>query len=542
MKKERRLITVALPYTNNVPHAGNIVGSHLPGDIFARYCRLVGHDTILIGGTDEHGTTSEIAAFKAGISVKELCDEYYKIHKDIYDWFNFSYDNFSRTSKSIHHKTAQEYFLQTYKNGFILEKVIKLPVCNQCNRQLADRYIEGICPNCQYNNARGDQCEKCGKVLDPLDLIAPRCVACGSEKISFKEEPHLFLDLTKLSPQLEKWISSQKHWRVQVRNFALSWIKQGLQPRCITRDLKWGIKVPLPKFKDKVLYVWYEAPVGYISSTKEWHPQKWKKYWISKGAKIYNFIGKDNWAFHTISFPASLIAHQNLNLPYNVVGLNFLNYEGSKISKSKGHGIFCENLPSSCLEPDYWRFYLSFIIPETSDTDFSWNDFKERINKDLIGNFANYVNRSLSFVWKSFDGKIPSGKPDKELLKDVKQKVDEIISNFEKVELRAALFSILKLSDIANRYIDRRKPWETKDKDVVFNCANLVKILALCIQPFLPQTSIKILSFLKCNEKDWKKITSCNLKNHEINEPRPLFRKLEQTDIEQLKKKTTAIS
>src|SRR3989338_10217464 len=299
MKKERRLVTAALPYVNNVPHLGNIVGSHLPADIFARYCKLIGHKAILIGGTDENGTPTELAATRYKISPKELCDHFYKIHKTIYDWFNISYDNFSRTSNKIHHRTSQEFFINIYKKGYITPKKIQLPYCLSCNRQFSDRYIEGICSHCNYEKARGDQCEKCSTLLDPIDLKSPYCVICGSHNIEFRDVEHLFLDLKKLEPKLKAWIIKNKHWKKQVTAMALGWLNKGLSPRSITRDLKWGIKVPLKGYEHLILYVWFEAPIGYISSTKE-RFKDWKKYWTNKNAKIYHFIGKDNIPFHTI--------------------------------------------------------------------------------------------------------------------------------------------------------------------------------------------------------------------------------------------------
>ena len=539
--KELRLITSALPYVNNVPHLGNIVGSHLPADIFVRYCRLVGHKAIFIGGTDEHGTATEIAAQKYGITPKELCDSFYKIHKEIYDWFNFSYDNFSRTSKDIHHKTAQEFFLVLYKKGYLIEDYLKLPYCKKCNRQLSDRFIEGICPHCKNDSARGDQCEKCGNILDPINLIEPRCAICKSKEIKFKDTKHLFFDLPKLSNKLEKWIKSNKHWREQVKNMALAWIKEGLKPRCVTRNLEWGIKVPIKGYEDLVFYVWAEAALGYISSTKEWDLNKWKDYWQKNGSKIYHFVGKDNIAFHTILFPAELIAHGGFNLPYNVVGLQYLNFEGKKFSKSKGIGVFCENLPNAGLGPDYWRFYLTFLIPENKDTDFSWKDFQNRINSDLIGNFSNFINRTLKFIWNKFGGEIPKGKLDKNFVEEVKKRINNILKFYEDVELREALQEILKLSDFGNKYFDSKKPWENDDKNTILICANLCKILGLLIQPILLDTSKKILETLSCKDNDWEGLNKFDL-NGKIKEPKILFNKIEDKVIEDLKIKTSKVT
>jgi len=543
MKKEKRLVTVALPYTNNVPHIGNIVGSHLPGDIFVRYCRLVGHEAILIGGTDDHGTASEIAAKKYGITPEELADFFYKIHKEIYDWFNISYDNFSRTSNKIHHKTAQEFFLKIHENGFIKEKMLKLPYCTKCDKQLSDRYIEGTCPHCKKEGARGDQCEKCSKLLEPEELIKPYCAICNSKSIVFKEKKHLFFSLDKLSNKLDKWIKSNDIWRSSVRNLALSWIKEGLIPRCISRDIDWGIQVPLEEYKDLKFYVWFEAPIGYISSTKEWNQKKWKDYWQNKHAKIYHFIGKDNIPFHTIFWPGEIIANGNYILPHNVVGLQYLNYERSKFSKSRGWGVFCENLPSAGLDSDYWRFYLSYLIPETKDTEFLWDDFQLRINSELIGNFGNFVNRTLTFVNNYFKNTIPKVRvKDKKFLDAIEKQIDKVLEAYEAVELRRALLEILKLSDMGNKYFEKKEPWKTQDPEVIFIGANLCKILALLIQPFIPESSEKILDILNCKEEDWKKVKKFDLKDHKIKKPYIIFKKIEDKQIKELKSKTSKVT
>ena len=536
--KEKRLITAALPYTNNVPHIGNIVGSHLPADIFARYCRLNSYDTILIGGTDEHGTASEIAAQKLGITCKKLCDFYFKIHKDIYDWFNISYDNFSRTSRPIHNKTVQEFFRKMYKNKYLTERIVKIPFCTTCKRSLADRYIIGTCPYCKYEEAKGDQCEKCGKLLEPENLINPICSVCKKNTIKFSEKKHLFFDLEKLEKKLKTWISKNKTWRKQTRSVAEAWIKDGLKPRDITRELNWGVNLPIKGYENKKIYVWAEAAIGYISATKEWNKTKWKSYWKGKNSRIYHFIGKDNIPFHTILFPAELIAEGTFNLPYNVIGLQYLNYENNKFSKSKGHGIFCENLPSAGIEPDYWRFYLSFIIPETGDSEFLWKDFQNRINSDLISNLANFVNRTLSFVWKNFKGEV-SGKIDRKFQAKVNKEIKNISNLYEKVELRDALKQILKLSDFGNKYFQENEPWKDKNKDVLYNCTNLCKVLGLLIQPYTPEISSRILKMLNCKEKDWKKINNFNIKK--INRPSILLNRLDDKKIEELKEKTSRI-
>ena len=542
MKKENRLITAALPYVNNIPHLGNIVGSHLPADIFARYCKLNGYNSAFIGGTDEHGTPIEVAAIKNNTTPKKLADFYYNKHKEINDWFNFSYDNFSRTSKEIHHKTVQEFFKKVYDHGYIKEGYLETPYCKNDKIALADRYIEGTCPYCNYENARGDQCENCGKILDPIQLKNPHCIICNKSDIEFRRVKHIFLDLTKLSSKLESWIKKSKAWRPQVKGIALAWIKEGLKPRCISRNLRWGIKIPFKGFEDLIFYVWAEAAIGYISSTKEWNINKWQEYWKKKNSKIYHFVGKDNIPFHTILFPAELIANGDYNLPYNVVGLQYLNYEGGKFSKSKGHGVFCENLPNSSLDVDYWRFYLTFVIPETADTEFLWRGFQERVNKELVGNFGNFINRTLTFIYNKNNGKIPNVKiKDKKFIKKIKENSKEIIDAFENVELRKALDLILKLSDLGNKYFQEKEPWKNNDKETLFICANLCKDLALLIQPFIPNSSKKILKILNCNEKDFSNLSKFKFYS-KINKPFLLFNKLEDKQVEKLKESTSKVS
>ncbi len=541
--KEKRLITAALPYVNLSPHIGNIVGSHLPADIFSRYCRLQGYGVLFIGGTDEHGTATEIAAKQFGITPRELCDYFFTVHNSIYNWFNFSYDNFSRTSKEIHYTTTVDFFKKIYKKGCIIEKVLELPYCTDCKTILSDRYIEGTCAFCKYEHARGDQCEACGKLLEPSSLKKPHCVSCSSTNIIFRKEKHLFIRLQEFSQKLKKWIEGSHQWRKQVSSLALAWIKEGLQDRCITRDLVWGVPIPVEGYEKKVFYCWFDAPLGYISSTKERRGNTYKEYWQNKKCRIYNFIGKDNIPFHTIFFPAMLLAHGKFNLAYNVVGLQYLNYEGGKISKSKQHGVFCENLPSLGLEPDYWRFYLTYLIPETADTEFYWKEFQERVNKELIGNLGNFVNRTLSLIAHDFNCRIPKVKltqQDLKFMKEVKSQVNRIKENFENVELRKALREVLNLSAMGNLYLQEQKPWEGNADHTMFISANLCKILGLIIQPFLPVTSQRILGMLNCKERDWKKLTEFNLTG-KINKPALLFRKLEDKDIEGYKAKASKI-
>lgn len=553
-KKNKRLITSALPYINNVPHLGHIVGSHLPGDIFARYSRARGYETLYIGGTDENGSTSEIAAFKLNVPIEKFADKLYKEHKKIYDWFEISYDSFSRTSKKIHHETVKEFFETINKKGFIEKNKMKVFYSPTENMFLPDRYVVGECPKCGYPDASGDQCEKCTSVLDPSQLKNPKSTISGG-KLEIRETEHLFLKLDSLTPKLKKWIQSNKYFREQVRNLAMGWINEGLKPRCITRDLKHGVKVPLKEFKEKVFYVWFDAPIGYVSSTKE-ITKDWEKFWKDEKSEVYNFLGKDNIPFHTIFWPGMVIANGEFNLPKNVVGLQYLNYEGQKFSKSKGIGVFCERLPELKLEADVWRHYLTQIIPETSDSEFRWKDFQERVNSDLIGNYANYVNRVLNFIYTKLDRKItkPASKElqeiDKNLLKKIEEKRKSIGDLMERAELRKAYAEILELSSEGNKYINDSEPWNVikenpkRANNIFYISAFLLKNLAILFAPYLPKTSEKVWKQLNLKGSPscsgaWEEAEKDFGKEHEINKPELIFKKIEDKEIEEYRKITS---
>ncbi len=556
MAKQKVLITCALPYVNNVPHIGNIAGSHLPSDIFARFCRLAGYDTVFIGGSDEHGTPIEVAAQKLGISPKELSDRYYAVHKEIYDWLDISYGNFSRTSLPEHHETTRSIFLKIYETGFISEGVLKLPFCEKCSRVLPDRFVEGTCPKCGYEEARGDQCEHCSTLLNPDELKSPKCAICGS-KPKFKEIKHLFLNLDKLQPKLEKWIrSNEKIWSPQVVSAALGWINEGLKPRCITRDIKWGVKVPIKGYEDKVFYVWFDAPIGYISSTKEWakkigKPNEWKKFWQGD-AKIFHFIGKDNIPFHTIFWPGILLANGEYALPYRVAGLQYLNYEGGKISKSRAWGIFCENLAGTGLSSDLWRYYLTLLIPETDDTEWKWKEFKERVNNELVANLGNFIYRTLSFIQNNFNGEVPKAglyAKDKEILELGRKYAAEIKELIWDIRLRDALRKVFELSDRGNKYFQESEPWKAVKEDkekaaaALYVCANLCYDLAILISPFLPKSAQEICEQLSAKLGSLEDVGRERINSGtKIRNAAPLFPKLDDKTIERLKMSTSKVT
>ena len=551
-KKERVLVLCALPYTNAVPHIGNIVGSHLPADIFARYCRLRGRETLFVGGTDENGTPTEVAALELKVTPKELTDTLYEVQKQIYAWFEISYDNFSRTSSPTHHRTTKEFFARIYERGFVSEGSQTLPYCESDRIFLPDRYVVGKCPVCGYEFARGDQCERCSTLLDPVQLIEPRCRIDGSVPV-FRDSKQLFLELGKVQDRLERWINGRKVWRSQVKALALGWIKEGLKKRSITRDLRWGVPVPLEGYENKVFYVWFDAPIGYISGTKEWgeahgRPNLWRKYWLEGGARIYNFLGKDNIPFHTIFWPGMLFAHGGIDLPYDVVGLQFCNYEGDKISKSRNWGVFGENVPQAGLEPDIWRYYLVQIIPETRDTEFRWEEFKSKVNNELVANIGNFVHRTSTFAWNNFGGEVRQQRgteEERELLKRAGRLAEEAIDLLEEVRFRDAMTKILAISDLGNEYFQRRQPWKVIKEDraacerIVHTCLTLSETVAILLQPFLPGSSDRMLSTLGVGGANIGNVVRVRKRFRMAREPSIPFRKLEDAQIEKAKELTT---
>jgi methionyl-tRNA synthetase len=546
--KKRILICCALPYTNAVPHVGNIVGSHLPADIFARYCRLKGHDTLLIGGADENGTPTEVAALELKVTPRTLTDVFYRVHKQIYDWFEISYDNFSRTSLPVHHKTTQDFFLRIYEKGFVTEGVLRLPYCENDKLFLADRYVQGTCPVCGYEFARGDQCENCATLLEPDQLINPKCKIDGSTPV-FRDSDNLFLELDKLEDRLEEWISSKKQWRKQVTSLALAWIKEGLKKRSITRDLKWGVPVPLAGFENKIFYVWFDAPIGYISSTKEWAekkgtPESWRDYWLDPQTVIYNFLGKDNIPFHTIFWPGMLMAHGDFNLPSEVVGLQYCNYEGDKISKSRNWGIFCEKVIESGLDPDIWRYYLTYLIPETKDTEFKWDEFENRINNELVADIGNFVHRTLTFASNFLNGVVeerPSGPDELDLQRKVREQVEKADEALGEVRIRDAMRCVLQIATLGNEYFQRNQPWvlvkqdQERCRQVVYCCVSVCRDIAVLLSPFLPASSGRIYAFLKIERSPAWADLGAALGTTTIDKPSILFKKLEKTEIERIK-------
>jgi methionyl-tRNA synthetase len=539
---ERRLITSALPYVNNIPHLGNLI-QVLSADVFARYCRLAGYETLYICGTDEYGTATETRALEEGISPRELCDRYHAIHRDIYSWFNISFDKFGRTSVPVHTEITQHIFTKLHENGFINERVLNQPFCEKDQRFLADRYVLGTCPHCAYADARGDQCENCGKLLDPTELIDPRCSVCSTRPV-IRETKHLFIDLPAILPKLRAWMETAAErgfWARNAVQMTNAWMRDGLKERGITRDLKWGIPVPLDGYRNKVFYVWFDAPIGYVSITAE-HTADWKSWWYApKDVKLFQFIGKDNIPFHTVIFPSSQLGTgEEWTTLYHMSSTEYLNYEGGKFSKSKGVGVFGTDAKDTGIPADVWRFYIYYNRPEKSDALFTWKDFQEKVNSELIGNFGNLVNRTLQFVARFYGGVLPAGTPDEAFWQEVRAAEAEIAGLFEKVELREAFKKIFALSSIGNKKFQDGEPWKgIKEKpeataSLIWNLTYLVRDLAILASPYIPGTSDRVAATLGTGKIAWGDLGKFESIG-KVEKPDLLFARLEDKEIDALR-------
>lgn len=517
----RRLITSALPYVNNIPHLGNLI-QMLSADVFARFCRSRGYETLYVCGTDEYGTATETRALEDKKTPRELCDYFYKQHVDIYDWFDIAFDKFGRTSNDECTEITQQIFKDLDKNGYITEHINQQPFCPHCQRYLADRFVRGICPKCGYDDARGDQCEKCGTLLDPTELQSPRCSTCGATP-EIKDTKHLYIDLPKISSQLDGWMSKASkdgQWSENAINITKAWIRDGLNERAITRDLKWGIPVPKAGYEDKVFYVWFNAPIGYISITKQLQDElaaqgktsfDYKSWWLpeeSDEAKnkpqvdLFQFIGKDNIPFHTVVFPCSLLGSgHNWTKLYHMSSTEYLNYEDGKFSKSKGIGVFGSDAKESGIKADAWRFFIFYNRPEKQDYQFTWKEFREKYNGELIGNLGNLVNRTLLFVTKYYDGKIPEAPVDEEMWAKIREHEAKLTQSLEWANLKDAFHEVFAISDIGNKAFQDGEPWKTRTTDpekaakLIHNLCYMIKDLMILAHPYLPQYTETILSY-----------------------------------------------
>ena len=513
------LITSALPYVNGVPHLGHLVGCLLPSDVYARYMRMMGHEVLYVCGTDEHGTPSEVGAAKEGMDVADYCLKYHNRHKEAYDAFNLSFDYFGRTSSEQNREITYHIFEQLDKNGLIEEESIKQIFSIDDNRFLPDRYVTGTCPHCGYDKARGDQCENCTKVLDPTELINPRSTISGSTNLEVRETKHLFLNLPKLEKQLAEWVKSKEpFWPDVAYSIAQKWLKEGLRPRCITRDLKWGFPVPKKGFEDKVFYVWFDAPIGYLGITKQWADEKpgernWKDWWLdAKDVYYVQFMGKDNVPFHSISFPATLLGTgENWTKVDYLKGMSYLTFEGGKFSKSEQRGVFAEDAVKE-FPADYWRYWLISNAPEASDSSFTFDLFAGVVNKDLNGALGNFVSRVMKMTASKIGAEVPAGgemtEVEEKLIADLQEKADNYCKYMEGLEFKKAMNELRAIWVDGNNYISVTEPWTVIKTDparaaaILRVCLNLIRIYALLSAPVMPETSAKILAKFGLNAAD----------------------------------------
>ena len=541
---EKYIITSALPYVNGVKHLGNLIGSLLPADIYARFARSQGADVLAVCGTDEHGTPAELAALEEELPVAQYCEKYYEKQKAIYEGFGLTFDHFGRTSNPANHRMTQRLFLRLKENGLIAERVTKHLYCIDDERFLPDRFVIGTCPHCAYERARGDQCESCTKLLNPEDLIDPRSSISGSTRIEQRESKHLFLLLPKMADRLAEWLKTKEgQWPRTTMGIAQKWLNEGLRERCITRDLEWGIPVPMEGYEDKVFYVWFDAPIGYISITADL-TDEWESWWKNPDqVELYQFIGKDNIPFHTVIFPCTLLASgDNWTMLHHMSSTEYLNYESGKFSKSKGVGVFGNDAKDTGIPADVWRFYIFYNRPEKSDAVFTWDDFQEKVNGELIGNLSNLVNRTLTFVVRFFDGKIPEFSPDQAFVEEVKRQEAEITEALEHADLRDGFRRIFALASYGNREFQAGEPWRTRTSDpaaaekLIAQLTYLVRDLAIMIEPYIPDTSDRILGFLGQQGSTWERLGQFSGLTT-VNAPQILFEKLEDSQIGELRER-----
>lgn len=544
------MVTSAWPYINVTPHLGNLVGSILSADVAARYYRLRGDEVIMVSGSDEHGTPIEVEAIKQGIPPKELTDKNHAFVSELFKKWNISYDNYTRTESPVHKKFVQNLLMKIFENNYIFSKEMKMLYCTHDKRFLPDRFVEGTCPNCDCVKARGDQCDKCGKLLEPTSLIDPYCVLCNNTPV-VKTTKHWYIDLSKLSDKLKQYLTDNQNLPANAKNFSLNWIKEGLKSRAVTRDIAWGIPAPFPGAENKTIYVWVDAVLGYVSATIEYcqrigKPEKWRDFWLNKKTKTLYFVGKDNIPFHTIILPALLLASgEDYNLPWNVSSTEFLQFKGKKASKSQRVGIWIDEA-LEMFPVDWWRFYLMATRPETKDSNFSWDLFIEKINSDLNDTFGNFIHRTLKFINSKFDSKIPTptnlSKEDKLILDTIKEKVEKMSLDFENSKLQSTTNSLISLSRTGNQYLNENEPWNLiktdkgKAGNIFYIAVQIVKAIAIVSMPFMPNISKQICQILNIsNDKKslhWDDALKPLSAGHQINKSEPLFKKIDSNEEE----------
>lgn len=555
---KRILITSALPYVNNVPHLGNIIGCVLSADAISRFFKQEGRTVLFICGADEYGTSTEVKAEEEGLTPRQLCDKYIEVHKNIYNWFQIEFDHFGRTSTQDpknddwnHTKISQDIFSRLANNGFLIERKIDQLYCEELDRFLADRYVVGKCPKCFFDRAKGDQCDNCGSLLNGVDLIDPFYKINPDFKLVVRETEHLFLDLESLQGKLEKWFERESiNWSKNAVSITKSWFSDGLKPRCVTRDLKWGTPVPHTekfgdKFEGKVMYNWFDAPIGYISITSN-HTNDWENWWKNPdGVELIQTFAKDNCPFHSLIFPASLIGTgQEYTLVNKISSVNYLNYEGQKFSKSNGVGVFGDNAIETGLPSDLFRFYLLIQRPERKDSEFTWGDFQDKINSILNDNLGNLIQRILIFTYKKFDATVPEmtilQERDWTYINTIRKLATDYNNYMSNLELKSGILTIIEISTETNRYINREAPWNSIKTDTV-RCGTVINLLAHTVGlisrllfPFMPSTSKQISQYLNF-EYTGSSLVLDLITGIKINEPKALFRKITDKEIDKFR-------
>ncbi len=543
---EKIFIGVAWPYANGSLHLGHIAGCYLPADIFARYNRLKGRDVLMVSGSDEHGTPITITADKEKTTPQAIVDRYHKEHTENMKQLGISFDLFTRTTTTNHETTVQEIFLNLYQKKYINRKSIDALYCPTCQRFLPDRYVEGTCPHCKKEGARGDQCDNCGKLLDTFEILNVKCKVCGGTPVKQKTE-HLFFALSFFEPKLIEWLKDKTYWKANVLKFTNNWLQNGLHDRAITRDMSWGIKVPVFGFENKRIYVWFDAVIGYLSASKEWakkhkEPSKWQEWWKNPAAKHYYFLAKDNIPFHSIIWPSILMGYDDtLNLPYNIPANEYLTLKGEQFSKSRGVGIWVPEILTR-FDPDVIRYYLSINMPENKDADWTWNDFVSKNNDELLGTYGNFIHRVITFTSKNF-GAIPEAgtldEMDKEALQKIQDTHKEVAESLEQCSFKKGLRTAMNLSQFGNVYFDHTQPWKLlktnpeRCRTVMHISLRIVQALAVCMTPYLPFSSERVWKMLGHTHpiQNWDDARMELHQNIPLETPTPLFKKLELTDI-----------
>ncbi|MBO6186004.1 MAG: methionine--tRNA ligase [Chryseobacterium sp.] len=542
----RKMITAALPYANGPVHIGHLAGVYIPADVYARFQRRSGKDVAFICGSDEHGIPITIRAKKEGVTPQDIVDKYHEIIKKSFSDLGISFDEYSRTTSANHRETSQDFFKVLYEKGKFSEEMSEQYFDEQANEFLADRYIVGTCPNCGNENAYGDQCEKCGSTLSPSELINPKSMLSGNVPI-LKDTKNWYLPLNEYEDFLNEWIieGHKDDWKPNVYGQVKSWLNDGLKPRAMTRDLNWGVPVPLPNAEGKVLYVWFDAPIGYISFTKEWaakNGKDWKDYWQSEESDLVHFIGKDNIVFHCIIFPAMMKAHGDYKMPKNVPAFEFLNLENDKISTSRNWAVwaheYVEEFPG---QQDVLRYALLSSAPETKDNNFTWKDFQTKNNSELVGIFGNFINRVAVLIHKYYDGIVPAGDVNAPELSEINKAAKEISGFLENYEFRNSLTALMNLARFGNQYLQAEEPWKTikdnpeKAAHSLFVGAQIAVALAQLCEPFMPFSSEKLLNMFNVQKSDWSTVETKTVlieTGHQINESSLLFSKIEDDVIE----------